>query len=371
MRSPEPIPIDLLKDGERVMRICNACRYCEGFCAVFPAIERRLTFSPEDLIYIANLCHDCRECYYSCQYAPPHEFDLNLPRTLSELRRESYRKLAWPRPLVEVLGRTGPALVLSLVLAPALFFLGALLLHDPGTMFSAHSVEEGSFYRVFSHGLMVSVFGLAGGLVVLALAMELRSFWRETAGGSGAWLDARAMGRALLDSARLRYLHGGGDGCAYPDERASSTRRRYHHLTFYGFLLAFASTSTAAFYHNVLGWEAPYPLLSLPVVLGSLGGLGLLVGPAGLLALKSVRDPAPADPLQSRMDVSFLVLLLLTSLTGLLLLLLRETAAMGVVLAVHLGVVLGLFLTMPYGKFVHAIYRFGALLRFAREEREP
>ena len=27
------------------MTICNACRYCEGYCAVFPAMEKRLTFS--------------------------------------------------------------------------------------------------------------------------------------------------------------------------------------------------------------------------------------------------------------------------------------------------------------------------------------
>ena len=30
----------------RVMQICNACRYCEGFCAVFPAMERRRTSVP-------------------------------------------------------------------------------------------------------------------------------------------------------------------------------------------------------------------------------------------------------------------------------------------------------------------------------------
>ena len=105
-------------------------------------------------------------------------------------------------------------------------------------------------------------------------------------------------------------------------------------------------------------------------MLGSIGGVGLLVGPLGLLYLKTIRDPEPADPLQERMDVTFLVLLLLTSLTGLLLLLLRETAAMGITLVVHLGVVMGLFLTLPYGKFVHGLYRFAALIRFAREERE-
>ena len=160
------------------------------------------------------------------------------------------------------------------------------------------------------------------------------------------------------------------DGCAYPDERASSTRRRFHHLTFYGFCLCLASTTIAAIYHNLLGWEAPYDFLSLPVLLGSLGGLGLLVGPVGLLRLKSIRDREPADPLGSRMDVAFLVLLFLTSLTGLLLLLLRESAMMGVTLTVHLGIVMGLFLTMPYGKFVHGIYRFGALVISAQESAQ-
>jgi hypothetical protein len=118
---------------------------------------------------------------------------------------------------------------------------------------------------------------------------------------------------------------------ALSGERASMVRRFHHRRS--GFA-SFASTTTAAIYHNVLGWKAPYELTSLPVVLGTIGGFVLLVGPLGLLALKSVRDPAPADPLQSRMDVAFLVLLFSTSLTGLLLLLLRETAAMGVILAV-------------------------------------
>jgi len=62
---------------------------------------------------------------------------------------------------------------------------------------------------------------------------------------------------------------------------------------------------------------------------------------------------------------------LLTTLTGLALLFLRETRAMGVLLAVHLGAVLALFLTLPYGKFVHALYRFAALVRFHLERRRP
>ena len=58
-------------EGARIMQICNACRYCEGYCAVFPAMEQRRVFTTADLTYLANLCFDCRDCYYACQYAPP------------------------------------------------------------------------------------------------------------------------------------------------------------------------------------------------------------------------------------------------------------------------------------------------------------
>ena len=69
------------------------------------------------------------------------------------------------------------------------------------------------------------------------------------------------------------------------------------------------------------------------------------------------------------MDLVFLVLLFETSLTGFLLLASRESAAMGPLLGVHLGAVAGLFLMLPYGKFVHGLYRVCALVRSAMETR--
>ena len=42
-----------------------------------------------DIIYLANLCHNCGACFYACQYAPPHEFGINVPRTLADLRAET------------------------------------------------------------------------------------------------------------------------------------------------------------------------------------------------------------------------------------------------------------------------------------------
>lgn len=366
------VPSFLSEEGNQALRICNACRYCEGYCAVFPALERRFTFSDQDLGFLANLCHDCGECYYACQYAPPHEFGLNLPKTLAAIRRNSYERYAWPGAAAALFRRTGLALALSVGVIPALFVLLTFWLSEPGAMFSAHSVAEGSFYRVIPHEVMVGSFGVVGLYVLVALAMGLRNFWKESGEPWSSLLSARVLGRACKEAFGLRYLDGGGpegDGCAYPGDVPSNARRWFHHLTFYGFLLTFASTTVAAIYHNVLGVEAPYPFLSLPVLLGTAGGVGLLVGPVGLLWLKGARNRELSDAGQSALDVTFLVLLLAIGVTGLLLLALRETAAMGMLLAAHLGLVLGLFATMPYGKFVHGLCRFAALARNVVEER--
>jgi citrate/tricarballylate utilization protein len=71
------------------------------------------------------------------------------------------------------------------------------------------------------------------------------------------------------------------------------------------------------------------------------------------------------------MDRGFIALLFFTSLTGLALLVWRDTGAMALLLAVHLGVVMALFATLPYGKFAHGIYRSAALLKWAIEKRQP
>jgi len=164
-------------------------------------------------------------------------------------------------------------------------------------------------------------------------------------------------------------LHATGEDCTRDVETRSPWRRYFHHCTFYGFALCFASTSVAAVYHAGFGWRAPYAYVSVPVVLGTIGGIGLVVGPLGLLAQYRARDLALKDPAQSSMDLSFIVMLLMTSVTGLLLLLLRDSTMMPPVLVIHLGFVLGLFLTLPYSKFVHGIYRTAALLKFSSEQK--
>jgi citrate/tricarballylate utilization protein len=352
-------------EAARQMQICNACRYCESFCAVFPAMTRRLAFAAGDIHYLANLCHNCGACLHACQYAPPHEFAVNVPRALAQVRQLTYTDYAWPRAFGALYRRNGVTLALATLGGLALFLV--LLLALRGALW--HGPLAGDFYAVFPHGVLVAMFGAAFAFALLALGIGAARFWRGQSPGPAS---PAAAAEAARHAMALTYLDGGhGDGCNEASDRFTLARRRFHHLTFYGFLLCFAATCVATLYHYAFGWHAPYALASLPVLLGTAGGIGLLAGPAGLLWLNLHRHPLHGDPAQKPMDRAFIVLLFATSATGLALLALRETGAMALLLAVHLGAVMALFVTLPYGKFAHAVYRCAALLQSAVERRQP
>ena len=352
-------------EADRLLQICNACRYCEGFCAVFPAMTRRLEFPKADLHYLANLCHNCGACLHACQYAPPHEFKVNLPQALARLRGQTYSDYAWPPSFAGLYRRNGLTLALALAAGLAAFLLLALALK--GSLW--HAPLAGNFYAVFPHKLLVTMFGAVFGFALLALGIGVRRFWRDVSPGA---TSVAAAGEAMHQVLRLKYLDGGhGEGCHNEDDAWTHARRRFHHLTFYGFLLCFLSTSVATLYHYAGHWPAPYPLSSLPVLLGIAGGIGLLAGPAGLFVLRRRRHPAHGAAEQAPMDLGFIALLFATSATGLALMLWRDSSAMALLLAVHLGVVMALFATLPYGKFAHGVYRSAALLKWAVERRLP
>jgi len=358
-----------LSDNEtevgRIMTICNACRYCEGFCAVFPAMTRRLEFGQADIHYLANLCHNCGACLHACQYAPPHEFAVNVPQAMAKVRGETYASYAWPQALGGLYKNNGLTVALALAAGLALFLV--LTLQITGGIL--HAPLAGNFYAIFPHNTLALMFGAVFGYAVLALGLGVRRFWHDVSPGE---ISTAAGAEAADNVLRLKYLDGGhGQGCNNADDAFTLQRRVFHHFTFYGFMLCFSATSVATLYHYLLDLHAPYPVLSLPVLLGIAGGIGLLVGPAGLLWLNLRRHPLHGDAQQKPMDRGFIALLLLTSLSGLLLLALRDTASMGLWLAIHLGVVMALFLTLPYGKFAHGIFRSAALLKWAIERRLP
>lgn len=365
------IPVLNLQESEveRQMTICNACRYCEGFCAVFPAMTRRLEFAQADIHYLANLCHNCGACLSACQYAAPHEFAVNVPKAMAKVRLDTYVEYAWPKALGKLYQRNGLTLALASGGALALFLCLTLLVM--GNLFTA--IPGGNFYGIFPHNTLALMFGAVFGFAVLSLSIGVRRFWRNVSPAQSPLpLKVSAALEATANVAQLKYLDGGhGEGCNNADDAFTLWRRRFHHFTFYGFMLCFAATGTATLYHFLLDWSAPYPVFSLPVMLGIFGGVGLLIGPTGLLWMNLRRNPEQGDAQQKPMDRGFIALLLLVSASGLALLAFRESAALGLLLALHLGLVMAFFLTMPYSKFAHGIFRSAALLKHAIEKRQP
>ncbi|HUG59725.1 MAG TPA: tricarballylate utilization 4Fe-4S protein TcuB, partial [Candidimonas sp.] len=306
---------------------------------------------------------------HACQYAPPHEFAINVPQVMAQVRGQTYKDYAWPPALGKLYERN--SLVLTLALAAGLALFLALAVAMGGGLWS--SAVAGNFYKVFPHNLLVGLFAPVFLFALLALGMGLRRFLRDIGPAtSGAPTSTPAALEATSAVLQLKYLDGGhGEGCNNEDDKFTLSRRRFHHLTFYGFMLCFAATSLATVYHYAFGWQAPYDLPSLPKVLGAVGGIALMIGTAGLWSLHRRRHPLHGDSAQKPMDLGFIALLFLISVSGLALWLGRGTPAMALLLCLHLGAVMALFLTMPYSKFAHGFFRSAALLRYAVEKRQP
>jgi citrate/tricarballylate utilization protein len=276
---------------------------------------------------------------------------------------QTYERYSWPNVFARMLrsGWIAPVVIGALVLV-AIAALGG-----PANLVTRH-IGPGAFYAVVPYlalvvpALVVSLWGL---FVILAGARE---FARDVALARGHSLNWAALAKATVQALNLQYLKGGGAGCYYPRRRGSSARRRLHGCVFWGFLAAFVSTTLAAIEQDVLHLLPPYEIASAPVLFGIVGGALMVVGCTGLLVLKPQSDPIPTSDSMRAMDYAFLVILDLVAITGMLTLVLRGTSLVGLVFSTHLAVLGALYVTAPYGKFVHFVYRYIALIKNAGEE---
>src|ERR1700733_2718363 len=198
--------LNIIEEAARQLVICNACRYCEGYCPGFRAIETRRDFKEGDVFYFSNLCHDCRASYYACMYTPPHEFAINIPQILAASRLETYRRWSWPHFLGRAFKNRSVTVFLAAGMA-ALVAVLALLFIPSENLFAAH-LGPGAFYEVVPYVAMV-----ASALILFSygIAVWLRGgarFWSETSGVLRDKCGWNALAPAPVAVFGLRYLKG-------------------------------------------------------------------------------------------------------------------------------------------------------------------
>jgi citrate/tricarballylate utilization protein len=349
---------DLFSEARRQLTICNSCRYCEGYCPVWPTLEKLTDLTDSDVKHLSNLCHDCQDCFTACMYITPHEFALNPPDVFSAVRLQTYREYTWPSLPHWARGMPGIA-ALTAGIALVVIALAALL-HTG----SAQSSSLASPYRLLPHWVLVGVVSapVAWGVVV-ALIAACR-YWRDVHG------SLRGLGRpviwllTIVDGLWLRHMRGGGADCTYPGDDASGARRRYHTYLVGGLTLCFASTVAAGVQQEFLGWQPPYPFFSVSPLSGTIGGIGMIAGCAGLLLEKRNSASRTSSQAMRRADYLLLWSLTVLAVTGLLTLLLRATWAFLPILVIHLTAVIACFAVAPYTKFMHFIYRLLSIYKY-------
>lgn len=354
-----PVGDGSFADHKRQLDICNACRYCAGYCPVWPALERRVDLTQNDITHLANLCHDCRDCYLACMYTPPHEYMLNPPAMFALERTRTYERFVWPAGRLR--GLSGPVAAVAAVVVVGVLLVLLSLATTGSSAFGGDT--DGSAYDVIRHDLLLVLVGAPAVYTVIVLVAAALGYWRFTHGSLGGLLRLRSWGTALGQALTLRYQAGAetDPGCSYQGEAPTLTRRFFHQAVAWGFILTFVSTTSAAVEEYFFHQRPPYPFLSVPVITGSIGGIAQVIGCVGLIRLKLASERGQTTSVMWRADFAFLWALLVLNVTGLLVLGLRSTPVFGAVLVVHLASVIVAFSVAPYTKFVHFVFRILAI----------
>ena len=178
----------------------------------------------KDLTYLSNLCHNCNACYHGCQYIAPHEFDINIPKKMAEIRSSSYQQFAWPQRLSGLFEHSGLSTTLAVTLSILLIFSLLLVFKDPATLVQAET-GPGSFYRVITHQLMVISAGSTSMFALIAIGIGLWRFWRHC-----GWKTETNRLNYSFQKCGQAHLSGGDqqEGCNDVDDSFSNHRRYFH-----------------------------------------------------------------------------------------------------------------------------------------------
>ncbi len=340
---------ELARRGGSETARCYQCATCSAVCdlatpeTVFP--RRQMLWAQWGLVdrLVADpsiwLCHQCNDCTARCPR------DARPGDTMQAVRSLMVEEVGAPRFMARLVGRaavTWPILLGLPVLFWALFIRAVNSFAVPRT-----PLVYGDLVPVW---MIYSVFLPAAALAASAAAVGARRCW--SAWGDGATRNGSLLrGLAAVSADILWHRRFGRCGTARP-------RRVGHLLLLWGFLGALATTTLLGVLMDVFGVKTPLPQLHPVKLLGNVSAVLLAVGAIWLVANR-LRDQLAAGR-SVAFDWFLLALLALVILSGIGAELARLALPAPLALAVyvlHLGTVLSLFLTFPFSKFAHALYR--------------
>ena len=343
------------RGGERGLR-CYQCATCSSVCQLAPegapfprrqmlmaqwGMEDRLAADPA-----LWLCHQCNDCSVRCPR------DVRPGDVMSVLRGLAVEKLSTPRFLGTLVGKAATTWPI-LILGPVVFWGIVLSIMNGGPTFSGW--DTGTHYAGFApHWLIYLIYMLSAAFAVAAAGASAMKFWKLL-GQNGE--REGSFFQHLIPAVKEIILHKRFEDC-----EAAKPRKKGHQLLFWGFVLAFITTTADAIAIHILGiHEVPFPLWHPVKIIGNAGAVLLVVG--GFLLMSYRQNPEGNAGASTAFDTFFLGVVLLVIGTGVFTeafgpsMLDLPAVLSGWFYILHLATVLTLFLTFPYSKFAHMLYR--------------
>ncbi len=329
---------------------CYQCATCSSVCELTPSD----TPFPRRQMLLAQwgladelaadpavwLCHQCNDCTVRCPR------DARPGDVLSVVRGLLIERLAFPHALGTLVAKARTTWPL-LLFGPVLFWAALLAsLH----LLAVVPRPLTAYEQIVPHWLIYAVFFPVAAWVLLASWISGRRLWRllGTSGPrSGSFLAA------LVPSLVEVATHKRFASC-----EAARPRRTGHLALLWGFVGAAVTSGLLVVGIYLMGMKMPLPLDHPFKILGNVSAVLLVVGGV-LLAANRLGDRQRMGA-ATAFDTFFLTVVLLVIATGVLAeagrFLFSPTLAVGIYVA-HLGFILTLFLTFPYSKFAHLLYR--------------
>jgi quinone-modifying oxidoreductase subunit QmoC len=339
---------------------CYQCSTCTSVCGLstpenaFP--RRQMLLAQWGLVdqLAADpavwLCHQCADCSERCPR------DARPGDVLQGMRATVIRALAFPGAVGSLVANakvTWPIMVLL----PWLFWVVLLVSMGYFPVDAEHLLsrgEHGGYAAIVPHGLLYAVYFPIAGWVTLAAWIGGARLWKMMGRGAnrrGSFISG--LIGVMVDVATHR---------SFAECNAKPSRRTGHLLLFWGFVGAALTSGLLIFAIYVQKLDMPLPLYHPYKILGNISAVLLVVGGAQLVINRYGSGRSLVS--SNAFDNFFLVLVAVVIGTGVATEAVRLAAmptAAFVIYTLHLGVVMTLFLTFPYSKFAHMVYRVLAL----------